>query len=185
MSEKGSLIDLYNTGKYKTDKGTSHAYIEGFYSKKFNDPNKKIRLLEIGILEGESLKLWRDYFVNGEIWGIDKTVQKMARAIDGCFIVLGDAYNPKYVEILPYFDVVIDDGMHTIECHKKVIDLYSQKTDCIIIEDIQNFDYVSELVRLCPKGWSVQVHDLREVKGRFDDVIVCYDRDRGNSTQQA
>ena len=33
--------------------------------------NKKIKILEIGVLYGSSLRMWQDYFSKAEIYGMD------------------------------------------------------------------------------------------------------------------
>ena len=66
------LLEILNAKKYDTDKHTVHAYIQEYYEQIFFPYKNKItNLLEIGVLKGESLKLWRDYFSKGEIVGID------------------------------------------------------------------------------------------------------------------
>ena len=62
-------------GQYDTDK-IGNRYLERY------DPilepwvEKKIKLLEIGVYKGGSLLLWRDYFPQGTIVGIDIKVPK-------------------------------------------------------------------------------------------------------------
>ena len=64
--------------KYKTDKGTMD-YGHGYsvtYEELFKDlVDKPIKLLEIGVCDprfpGASLKMWEEYFLNGEIVGMD------------------------------------------------------------------------------------------------------------------
>lgn len=55
--------------KYDTDKGEGYlrVYERFFYPLK----NAKVNLLEVGVYKGGSLLLWRDYFPNGNIVGID------------------------------------------------------------------------------------------------------------------
>ena len=70
-----SLIELIkgpNSNLYKTDKYNPHTYIQDFYDKEFSNYLNKdnFSILEIGVLGGGSLNLWRDYF-KGEIIGID------------------------------------------------------------------------------------------------------------------
>jgi hypothetical protein len=91
---------------------------------------------------------------------------------------LGDAYEEKYVSKLPSgFDFIIDDAIHKVGHHKKVIELYSKKVKkggSIIIEDLQRFSDLEEVMSFCPKGWEVEYVDLRKNKGRFDDVIIKF-----------
>ena len=66
------LIDILKAKRYNTDKHTVHQYIQEYYENAFSKyKNKSISLLEIGVLYGESLKLWHDYFTNIELYGID------------------------------------------------------------------------------------------------------------------
>ena len=61
--------------KYKSDKGIEHGSAHGFtelYDEYFfNIKNKKINILEIGVQDGSSLKMWFDYFPNAKIYGLD------------------------------------------------------------------------------------------------------------------
>ena len=53
------------------DKGTLHKYIEN-YDSIFRDFRYKIiSVMEIGVQEGYSLRMWRDYFARARIIGID------------------------------------------------------------------------------------------------------------------
>lgn len=57
--------------KHNTDKGYKHNYIPYYekYFKKFRD--KEISLLELGISQGSSLLMWKEYFTKGNIIGMD------------------------------------------------------------------------------------------------------------------
>src|SRR4249919_495948 len=120
-----TLLEIYN--KYydpKTgwpDKGTNHSYIEVY--EEILAPYRKIakNILEIGLMNGESLRMWDEYF-KGEVFGIDCNIKPingqadLTKAInDGLYISIGDATNPadleRYYSGLK-FDVVIDDGSH-------------------------------------------------------------------------
>lgn len=171
------MVDLYNTGNYQTDKGTSHSYIQEYYPKIFNPlKGKKCTILEVGVFKGGSLKLWRDYLgPKADIYGIDNTVQVPAEYVEGCKIILADAYTKSVADMIPELDIAIDDGLHTMEAHKKFVELYAPKIKSggyLIVEDIQDFSNVEEVMSWCPDGWSVRCIDLRDKKGRFDDVII-------------
>jgi len=58
--------------KYGTDKASDfHNYTE-FYDKYFNLDRGNIKnVLEIGVFRGNSLRMWKDYFFNAIIYGID------------------------------------------------------------------------------------------------------------------
>jgi demethylmacrocin O-methyltransferase len=79
---------------------------------------KPIRLLEIGVREGASLRAWRRYLPRAEIFGIDKREEAL-NAADATYVFLGDQGNPAFLEAVARetggcFDVVIDDGGHAM-----------------------------------------------------------------------
>ena len=58
--------------RHGTDKNSTQNNFLRFYSP-FLEPirEKSVRVLEIGVLNGGSVKLWRDYFRNGVVIGVD------------------------------------------------------------------------------------------------------------------
>ena len=66
-----TLLDIQNEYNFKTDKNTWHSYLDTyeFLFNRFTD--KKINLFEIGVLAGESLKLWSKYLPKSTIYGCD------------------------------------------------------------------------------------------------------------------
>ena len=55
----------------RTDKNTTHSYLP-LYGSLFKDKKETTQnILEIGIQNGGSIKLWRDYFINATIYGLD------------------------------------------------------------------------------------------------------------------
>lgn len=64
------------------------------------------------------------------------------------------------------FDIVIDDGPHTLESMIKFIQLYSQvmkKDGILVIEDIQSWDWIEILKNVVPDNLKkyIIVYDLR------------------------
>lgn len=79
--------------------------------------NKPVKILEVGVNRGGSLQLWRDYFPNGHVYGIDNrpeciklqlgariTLLQASQKDTGVLTFLGTADGP--------FDIVIDDASH-------------------------------------------------------------------------
>ena len=100
---------------YKTDKCIRHNYIQNFYTPLFKKlRNKKLNILEIGIYNGGSLYLWRDYFTNANIYGID-ILDKSKYNSDRISTEICD--QKKCNNIFPNinFDIIIDDGSHKWE----------------------------------------------------------------------
>jgi demethylmacrocin O-methyltransferase len=112
--------------EHGTDKASSfHSYLDTY--ERYLSPlrDKPVRLLEIGVLGGASLKMWRDYFLLGRIFGLDcddKTGLKLGERIE---IIRGDSSKQSgwlavYDEMAtafgqaPFFDAIVDDGAHTV-----------------------------------------------------------------------
>jgi demethylmacrocin O-methyltransferase len=76
--------------------------------------HRPVRVLEIGVLKGASLRMWHDYFARGHIVGIDldpPALEDLPRATT----IKGDQSDPAVLEQaaqLGPFDLVIDDGSH-------------------------------------------------------------------------
>ena len=181
---------FFNEGYDKggTDKNTCHSYIENVYEKEFEIyREKKIDLLEIGIETGGSLKLWKEYFLNSEsIVGVDITdakIDQRYKNIDGVTMYFDDAYDKNVSDTFDKFDIIIDDGPHTLESQLKSIELYLPKLKdggLFIIEDVQSIEWFDSLIdkseEIC-KSINNEIHyviesiDLRDKKGRWDDLI--------------
>jgi cephalosporin hydroxylase len=77
-------------------------------------------VLEIGVFEGGSLQMWREYFGPGcRIVGIDSDPRCREFAEDGVTVLIGDQADRAFLADVrnrfPPFDIVIDDGGHTME----------------------------------------------------------------------
>lgn len=101
---------------YKSDKMTYHGY-ERYYDM-FLIPykNKKIKLLEIGVLDGNSIKMWCDIFKNGHVYGFDinsKFKYNKATIINGNQNNKNDLN--KLIEEIKKATIIIDDGSHKPE----------------------------------------------------------------------
>lgn len=172
-----TLLEQYYTKEYNTDKEDLHCYISEYYSGVFS-PYKEndIKILEIGIRHGGSIQLWRDFFTNAAVYGIDSGEEATA-TVDNCTIIDADAYHINTVISLPNdFDFIIDDGPHTLESQIRFILLYRDKIKRrgrLIIEDIQSYENLNELIKYINTDmFSYRVYDLRGVKGRYDDIVL-------------
>jgi hypothetical protein len=124
--------------KYGTDK-TTHGYCP-HYERHLPPRDAKINLLEIGIFEGSSLRMWQEYFFNATIYGVDIQPDRIfqdERIITFC----GDATSEDFWNSisLPEFNVIIDDGSHqSTDIVKSYNILWPQlpKGGLYIIEDL-------------------------------------------------
>jgi len=140
-----------NTGM-ESDKGTTHQYIYSFYSEEFTPKkDEKLTLVEIGVKKGNSMILFRDWFINSKIIGIDNKLEmideytNIVDSITGVEIIYKDAYDNKTCNLFEdeSIDYLIDDGPHSTESQIKCVEQWFSKIKKggkLIIEDIQNFD---------------------------------------------
>ena len=108
--------------------------------------NKNIVLVEIGVLSGGSLLMWKDYFGNSvRIIGIDLNEEAKKLEKYGFEIFVGDQSDPKFwknfYDKVGKIDILIDDGGHTNK--QQIITLTSSIQNIndegiIIIEDIHS-----------------------------------------------
>jgi hypothetical protein len=77
---------------------------------------QKIKILEIGVLKGDSLRMWRDYYPNAEIHGLDIDPKCKELALEGIVIHIGSQVDEAFINevVSPKgpFDLIIDDGSH-------------------------------------------------------------------------
>lgn len=168
-----------------TDKDTLHSYLDT-YEKIFNRrKNDSLKLLEIGNDKGGSLKLWYDYFENGIIHGIDIN-HKAIRAFlpDRIHLLECDAYDKKNIPKGIKFDIIIDDGSHTLEDMIKFLFYYIPlltEDGVIIIEDIPHLQWIGILDIIVNECFPelqehIKVYDLRNKKNRYDDILYVIDK---------
>lgn len=112
--------DLSRFAVGRTDKGPQdHGFTEVYERFLFTRRNDPIRILEIGIDQGGSLKMWADYFPKARIYGID-IEDRSSMETDRVKTFVADqskrdqlgAFLAKYPG--PY-DLILDDGGHSME----------------------------------------------------------------------
>ena len=170
-------------GKNITDKGCAHDYLDGYYGSEFANRDRDITLVEIGIGDGYSLVLWREWFRRAKIYAIELNpygyFHKEPWTIPGATSIFADAYLPETANLFENnsIDYLIDDGNHTIENQTLCIQLYFSKIKPggkIIIEDVRQLEYCYEFenyLRSNNFAAHTQILDLRDRKGRHDDII--------------
>lgn len=114
LKNKVELNDL--AIKYQTDKSSlRHNYCVAYEEHFEKIRNKSLNILEIGILNGSSLKLWKEYFPNSNIFGIDINPDCKKYEENRIKIEIGDQTDCKFLEEIiskNKFDIIIDDGSH-------------------------------------------------------------------------
>ena len=181
-----SLVELVDNTK--TDKNTVHSYL-GLYQTLLEGKRESAKhVLEVGVFNGGSIKLWKDFFTNAIVHGADiLSIDKMWKDITNTDrIVLYnsiDAYSEDVVNSLFVsknitFDFVLDDGPHTLDSMKQFIHLYLPllaEDGILIIEDVQDIHWIEILTNEVPIELKscIQVFDLRKNKNRWDDIVFA------------
>lgn len=174
--------------KYGADKWGKHHYTPIYYDLFEYSQNQVMNVLEIGIAEGASLNMWRDFFPNAIIYGVDNDKDRIEKinalhrengVIRGPIIALyGDQEDPKSIyqhfsSTIGEFDLIIDDGSH-IPNHQTntciaLLPLLSRK-GIYVIEDVGNivvFEEIEDALRdlkfSCIK---------KKVGKRYDDQLI-------------
>lgn len=181
-----------------TDKLAPHNYIKGFYEKEFKSrKDEKVDLLEIGFRHGASLFLWHKYFRNGHIYGADNG-SDIALTVENppnknwlnqpnIYTFNGDAYKKSFLSQLPkQFDIIIDDGPHSMSSQLKFIELYVpklKKGGVAIIEDLQRFGGLClwPLMLKTPLKYRIDFYDLRDELSLPDDILFVVKNTEGST----
>ena len=184
-----SLKELINNDS--TDKNTTHSYLETYELLFSKRKTKTKNVLEIGIgdfeeLNGGSVELWHNYFPNATIYAVD--ILDITRVFPHIqnnppiqLFTGSNAYDQHFFETTFLdknikFDIIIDDGPHTLESMKQFINLYHQVLapgGILIVEDVQDIDWIEHLTNVTPDSLKefIKVYDLRNNKGRYDDIL--------------
>lgn len=180
-----TLLETARHFDLKTDKydefTAGHTYLP-HYEKLFNPyKERRINFLEIGVLAGESLKLWSKYFSNSHIFGIDlfereydNISKKTGLSIDHVKDYLKDYNNISLFKAnsthtyeinnlnLPKLDIILDDGSHTPEHQCSTFNNFYpflNEGGLYIIEDV-NVDNIEYLTNTLSSYEPIEVFNL-------------------------
>jgi hypothetical protein len=173
--------------KYNTDKA-SHLYrgisYLDIYDRHFSRIRNNVKkFVEIGVLNGHSLLMWREYFPNAEIVGIDINPECKNYESDRIKIIIGDQNNDLFLkelsENLGPIDILLDDGSHITSHQVKSFNyLYPSitKEGFYLIEDLRNsYEEVLNHHDL-RKIWPGMIYndkddELRNYRKEFNDFV--------------
>ncbi len=152
--------------KFGTGKSSMMCNYLSFYELLFAFTCAPDNLLEIGVQFGNSIKMWREYFPNANIVGID-AVDNSTPPIKGCTLLYGNAYDRRMVEMLnTAFDIIIDDGSHALGDQQFVVANYPSllaSEGILIIEDVASMAFAYKLMPSVPADChhaTVKITDL-------------------------
>lgn len=103
--------------KYNADKSSRFHHYLDFYEEMLPGREFSGRLLEIGIMDGLSMKMWREYYPHAEIMGVDIYDKEHLYNSDwqvptSVKMLHLDGTKKEDMEPLGMFDIIIDDGSH-------------------------------------------------------------------------
>lgn len=137
----------------------------------------QVRLLEIGVNTGNSLKIWKQYFMLADIWGLDINPECKKFEGDRVTVIIGDQTDRELLATLPSFDIIIDDGGHTMKQQQISFEVLYPKLNqegWYFIEDL-NTSYGGE-----EKEWYKGKSTVAFLKDLLDNVILPFGMLRPN-----
>jgi hypothetical protein len=157
-------------GADKSSAGHSFAWIYERYVAEWR--KRRVTLLEIGVWRGASLRMWRDYFPRGRIFGIDVDPGAAAHAGDRIEVFIGDQTDPELLRRLVArtgpLDVVVDDGGHRVEQQMPSLAFlwpHLKPGGIYIIEDTH-----TSYLESYGMGWRRPGSTISELTGCVDDL---------------
>jgi hypothetical protein len=150
-----NIPDLDKLGMiYKTDKASfykfryTHDYFNIVYTPILEKLRlKSLKILEIGVRKGSSLRVWKDYFRHGIVYGIDIDKETMIEDEPRIKTFLADQTDKEALQKIAQkygpFDIIIDDGSHWYE--HQIISFFSlwdfvKPGGFYFIEDVMDTD---------------------------------------------
>ncbi len=132
----------------------------------------------MGFKCGGSIALFRKYFTNATIHGIDiDSILTRVSKLEKVETYQEDAYSEQGLQLFkPFmFDIIIDDGPHTLESMIYAVQYYLYKLNkngIMVIEDIPDISWIDLLVEKIPSdiNCKYETFDVRLEKNRFDDI---------------
>lgn len=163
---KTDNVNLHSLAS-NTDKSYDHQYIH-VYESLFTPIRKQVKnMLEIGIWQGDSHKMWRDYFDEAQIYGIDTNIDS-CRTLDNQERILaihGNAYSDEIVDLFKdvTFDVIVDDGPHTLQSQIECVKFYApllSANGILVIEDIPHPEWISLIASSVPPELQMYMYGI-------------------------
>lgn len=128
--------------KHVTDKSSIfHNYCDEyeFFLNAYRD--KAINLLEIGVSNGNSIRMWLDYFLhpNTNVYGVDISNKDLGLTDSRYKFFCGDQTDVNVYSGIGDLDIIIDDGSHICEHQRLTFEILFKKLKSggmYIVEDV-------------------------------------------------
>lgn len=119
MNKKSDLEKYFRNNNSRLIHKWNHYF--DIYERHFNKfRNKEVVILEIGVSQGGSLQMWKEYFGDkAKIFGIDIDPRCKELEEENIKIFIGSQSDRKFLrqvkKSIPEVDILIDDGGHTMK----------------------------------------------------------------------
>ncbi len=175
--------------KYHSDKVPQlyHNYTPFYHELFKNRRNSVKKVFEIGIgygeimpitdyISGAGLYMWRDYFPNAQIYGIDIKAELMIRKDRIQTFVCNQSHSWQLINLAEKlggnFDLIIDDGSHIAD-HQSISAItltpYLSDNGIYIIEDLKEPEKVENNLKMM--GIECSIHRF-DVNLKSDDILL-------------
>lgn len=178
------------TDKFRMDSSCGHSFIEVY--ERYLPKSKTI--LELGTQQGGFIKFCKDqldvFFVGVDLYPYPK-IHENCWVDNNSFNYLaddfyvGNGFSEPFLDWIKikgysnYFDLVIDDGPHTLESQvwiiKKIPQLLSEN-GVFICEDVDNIEFAKEIKENSPWPEITEIWDNSANSGRWDDICVIVNK---------
>ncbi len=179
-----TLLEIYNELPDKSDKGSVHSYLEVYESILAPYRETARNILEIGLFNGASLRMWEKYFT-GKVHGVDCDIRPHGGMADLNPLLDEGTHNVYILNAESEFDcemafkgikfdVIVEDAGHDLLQQIKIFNVlknYWADDGIYIIEDVQSIQSARG-IRSTLYEYDVTIFDRREIKGRYDDILI-------------
>jgi hypothetical protein len=171
--------------KFGSDKSSLHHGYTKYYDYYFSNICNNVKnVLEIGVFNGSSVKMWEEYFKNATIHGLDINPQCKKIENNRTKIHIGDQSDISFLKNIcneEKYDIIIDDGSHLSEHQIKTFEfLFDYVIDggIYIIEDTKT-SYHKKWTNneSCINFFKKKIDDIG-MNGKKDGKNICSNRDR-------
>jgi len=171
----------------RSDKNDLHKYVvlyDYIINTQYLKKQSPLSILEVGIRQGDSIKIWEESPLFDKVVGLDIT-PAAAGGVQFEFsnkVTLEqgmDGYDPEVAEYISKkhskFDIILDDGDHMWESQVKFFELYYPLLNpggIIMCEDIAQI-YLPQLQKFCQQYKDFYVFDLRAKSNVHGNEIIA------------
>lgn len=138
--------------RYNTDKSRDDHKYSDLYSMLFDPVRHEVQnVTELGVMSGQSMKVWHEYFPNASVFGLDVFLYFDLARVQAALapfkrVRLFRADSRRESDVLPLglapgsMDLVIDDASHSLACQEKTLQVmwrFVRVGGYYVIEDIE------------------------------------------------